>query len=65
MAGRRNAEKPKVNLICFHGDTLEWVGALRAALEASGTFTMIELGAGWAPWCVIGTIGNWKTSISA
>lgn len=38
----------------FHGDTLEWVGTLRSALDASGTFTMLELGAGWAPWCVIG-----------
>jgi FkbM family methyltransferase len=38
----------------FHGDTLEWVGTLRSALHARKTFTMLELGAGWAPWCVIG-----------
>jgi FkbM family methyltransferase len=38
----------------FHGDTLEWVGTLRSTLDASDTFTMLELGAGWAPWCVIG-----------
>ena len=37
----------------FHGDTLEWVGTLRSALDARSTFTMLELGAGWAPWCVI------------
>jgi len=38
----------------FHGDTLEWVGTLRAVLAANSSFTMLELGAGWAPWCVIG-----------
>jgi FkbM family methyltransferase len=38
----------------FHGDTLEWIGTLRAALAADESFTMLELGAGWAPWCVIG-----------
>lgn len=38
----------------FHGDTLEWMGALRSTLDACGSFTMLELGAGWAPWCVIG-----------
>jgi 2-polyprenyl-3-methyl-5-hydroxy-6-metoxy-1,4-benzoquinol methylase len=37
----------------FHGDTLEWIGTLRSALDARDTFTMLELGAGWAPWCVI------------
>jgi 2-polyprenyl-3-methyl-5-hydroxy-6-metoxy-1,4-benzoquinol methylase len=38
----------------FHGETLEWVGTLRSVLDARRTFTMLELGAGWAPWCVIG-----------
>jgi FkbM family methyltransferase len=38
----------------FHGDTSEWIGTLRSTLEASGKFIMLELGAGWAPWCVIG-----------
>ncbi len=38
----------------FHGDVLEWVGTLRAVVEAGERFTMIELGAGWAPWCVAG-----------
>jgi FkbM family methyltransferase len=40
----------------FHGETLEWVGTLRSVLDAGSTFTMLELGAGWAPWCVIGYI---------
>lgn len=40
----------------FHGDTLEWVGTLRSALDAGSTFTMLELGAGWAPWCVIASL---------
>jgi FkbM family methyltransferase len=38
----------------FHGDTLEWMGTLQAVLEASTRFYMLELGAGWAPWCTIG-----------
>ncbi|MBV8375929.1 MAG: DUF4214 domain-containing protein [Verrucomicrobia bacterium] len=38
----------------FHGDTLEWVGTLRSVIDArSSKFTIVELGAGWAPWCVI------------
>ena len=38
----------------FHGDTLEWVGTLRSVIDARrSTFTIFELGAGWAPWCVI------------
>lgn len=37
----------------FHGDTLEWLGTLRSAFEARNQFVMLELGAGWAPWCVI------------
>lgn len=40
-----------------HGDTLEWLGTLRAVLEARDHFAMIELGAGWAPWCAIGHQG--------
>jgi FkbM family methyltransferase len=37
----------------FHGDVLEWVGTLRSVLEARDSFTMLELGAGWGPWCAI------------
>lgn len=33
----------------FHG-TAEWVGTLRSVLDAGDSFTVIELGAGWAPW---------------
>jgi len=40
----------------FHGETLEWIGTLRAALDARDSFSMIELGAGWGPWCVIGAM---------
>ena len=40
----------------FHADTLEWLGTLRAVLDARTEFNMIELGAGWAPWCTIGYI---------
>ena len=38
----------------FHAETLEWIGTLKAVQEARDTFRMIELGAGWAPWCTIG-----------
>lgn len=38
----------------FHGDTLEWLGTLRAVLDARDSFSMLELGAGWGPWCSIG-----------
>lgn len=34
-----------------HGDALEWLGTLRAVQEAENGFTVLELGAGWAPWC--------------
>ena len=37
----------------FHGDVLEWVGTLRSVLEAKYSFTILELGAGWGPWCAI------------
>ena len=47
----------------FHGDVLEWVGTLRAVLEAKHRFTMIELGAGWAPWCVVGYLASTQRAI--
>jgi FkbM family methyltransferase len=37
----------------FHGGVIEWVGTLRSVLEAGEQFRMLELGAGWGPWCVI------------
>lgn len=33
-------------------DEAEWLGTLRAILEASDRLTVVELGAGWAPWLV-------------
>jgi FkbM family methyltransferase len=30
----------------------EWAGTLRSVLEARGRLTVVELGAGWAPWLV-------------
>lgn len=35
----------------LHG-TSEWVGTLRSILEAKDKLTVMELGAGWAPWLV-------------
>jgi FkbM family methyltransferase len=36
-----------------HHGTSEWIGTLRSTLEAGGSFTAMELGAGWAPWLVV------------
>jgi hypothetical protein len=38
----------------FHGENLEWVGTLRSVLDAGSRFSMLKLGAGWAPWSVVG-----------
>jgi FkbM family methyltransferase len=48
----------------FHAGVTEWVGTLRAVLEARDTFHMLELGAGYGPWCVIGHIGAVQRSIA-
>lgn len=47
----------------FHADTLEWVGTLQAVRDARKTFTMIELGAGWGPWCTIGYVASEMLSL--
>ncbi len=47
-----------------HGDALEWLGTLRAVLDAGDRFTIIELGAGWAPWCAIAFQGARMRGIS-
>lgn len=36
----------------FHAEMVEWAAALRAVDLAKGSFTMIELGAGWGYWMV-------------
>lgn len=35
------------------GETAEWIGTLRAVLEAKSSFRMLELGAGYGPWMAI------------
>lgn len=47
-----------------HGDALEWLGTLRAVLEARGSFTILELGAGWGPWCAVAHRGARMRGIS-
>lgn len=37
---------------CIFFNYHEWIGALRAVLEAKGRLVAVELGAGWAPWLV-------------
>jgi FkbM family methyltransferase len=48
----------------FHGSTMEWVGTLKAVLGARDVFRMLELGAGWGPWCVIGYTAAVQRGIS-
>ena len=49
----------------FHAEMLEWVGTLRAVLDAKGSFTMMELGAGWAPWCTVGIIAAGQKGLAS
>lgn len=48
----------------MHG-MAEWVGTLRAVLEAraSGRLRVIELGAGWAPWLVVAALAARRQGI--
>jgi len=48
----------------FHAGAMEWVGTLRAVLDASDAFRMLELGAGFGPWCVVGYLGARQRGIS-
>jgi FkbM family methyltransferase len=45
----REAPKPVPN-----EDYFEWIALLEAVLDAQGSFTMVELGAGWGRWIVNG-----------
>jgi len=36
----------------YHAETIEWIGTLRSVLEARGSFTAMEVGAGIGPWLV-------------
>lgn len=38
----------------WHAETIEWVGLLKSVDQAQGSFTAMELGAGWGPWAVAG-----------
>lgn len=40
----------------FHSGPIEWIGLLRSVDQATDSFTMAELGAGWGPWLVAGAI---------
>ena len=50
-AGLVEDSVPRPSAPSLHG-TAEWVGGLRSVLEARDSLTVIELGAGWAPWLV-------------
>jgi FkbM family methyltransferase len=38
----------------FRAETIEWLGLLRSAADARGSYVAMELGAGYAPWLVAG-----------
>jgi FkbM family methyltransferase len=40
----------------LHAETIEWIGLLKAVLDARGRFAAMELGAGWGPWLVGGAV---------
>lgn len=44
-------------------DLAEWAGTLRSVLEARDQMTVVELGAGWAPWLVAGAVAARKRGI--
>jgi FkbM family methyltransferase len=50
-AGRRHVQTP---LPSFDEEYFEWIDLLEAVTGGEGSFTMIELGAGWGRWLVNG-----------
>ena len=34
----------------FHAETIEWIGLLKSIMSATGSVSVLELGAGWGPW---------------
>jgi FkbM family methyltransferase len=44
-------------------DEAEWVGTLRSVLEAKDEMTVVELGAGWAPWLVACVVAGKKVGL--
>lgn len=47
----------------IHGYTIEWLGTLRSVLDAKTSYSIVELGAGWAPWCAVGYVAAKKMGI--
>lgn len=39
-------------------EAIEWIGFLKAVASAKGSFSMMELGAGWGPWLVAGAVAS-------
>ena len=38
----------------WFSETIEWMGLIKSVLHARGSYRILELGAGWAPWLVAG-----------
>jgi FkbM family methyltransferase len=48
----------------FDEEYFEWVDVLEAVAAATGTFTMIELGAGWGRWLMNGAVAAQRDGLS-
>src|SRR5262249_22941648 len=48
----------------YHADAIEWVGLLKSVATASSRYTVMELGAGFGPWCVAGALAAQSSGIS-
>lgn len=48
----------------IQGRTIEWMGTLQSVLDARGSYSIVELGAGWAPWCAAGYVAAKKMGIT-
>ncbi len=40
----------------YHADAIEWAGLLKSVRSAGDEYAVMELGAGWGPWCVGGAV---------
>ncbi len=40
----------------WHAEAIEWIGLLKSVRGAAGSYSAMELGAGWGPWVVAGAV---------
>lgn len=47
-----------------HAEAIEWVGLVKSVAAAKSKFAIMELGAGFGPWCVAGAVAARSAGIS-